>query len=571
MAASGAGPSNDRSDGLIGHTLAGRYAVEGRLGKGGMAVVYKARDRSFGRTVAIKVLRTDVAKDPVAAKRLVREARAAGQLHHPNIITMHDVGETDGMVYIVMELMKGRELAELMEEEGAIGVRRALGIGRQVAAALTIAHQHGIIHRDIKPENLFLIDKDSGEDFVKMLDFSIAKLPTNMVTAALTRAGSVFGTPHYMAPEQVEGRTVCPQTDLYALGAVIYELIAGEPPFDGDSVIDILLQHAKKQAPKLKDLRGVTLPAGVSELVDSMLAKKEAERPATAADVETALTRLIEEFAPPPPVAPDPDRTVALTPISVPDGAPPSSMPAVVRPAPRPPPAHPPEPPAPGPGLDLPDAPPQSRREASSGPEEGTLIGHGLAAQVRAAAEKMAAEQAAAEQAEAEQVAVNASTEDEPTRIEQPAMDQVEPTRLEQPAAAEPVSFPPPPPGRAKVPGVFAPGAMGPSGGRGSASASLRAVPDAAPPPPPPPPPAEALVGADSVPTAPEISVDDVSKLQRASQDTVAISPTQMRYLSQKMKRPRRQSSMLLWFAVPAAAFGVIAILVAVYLLISGQ
>jgi tRNA A-37 threonylcarbamoyl transferase component Bud32 len=276
---------------LIGQTLANRYVIQSKLGKGGMAVVYKAKDKSFGRDVAVKVLRTDVAKDPVAAKRLIREARAAGQLHHPNIITMHDVGEVDGLVYIVMEVLKGRELSDLMEEEGAVDPARAVEIARQVASAMTVAHANGIIHRDIKPENLFL-NEAGGRDAIKVLDFSIAKLPTNMVTAALTRVGSVFGTPHYMAPEQVEGRAVCSQTDLYALGAVLYELIAGEPPFDGKSVIDILLQHAKTAPPKLSDT-DAELPPGLSELVDSLLAKKETDRPASAEVVEQALARFV--------------------------------------------------------------------------------------------------------------------------------------------------------------------------------------------------------------------------------------------------------------------------------------
>ncbi|MCO4761095.1 MAG: serine/threonine protein kinase, partial [Myxococcales bacterium] len=293
MSESAATPSSQPTDRMIGQVLAGRYEIEGRLGKGGMAVVYKAMDRNFGRSVAIKVLRTDVAKDPIAAKRLIREARAAGQLHHPNIITMHDVGTAEGMVYIVMEVLVGSELSDLMEEVGAIDLLRSLDIGRQVASALVVAHRAGIIHRDIKPENLFLIDTTTGSDYVKMLDFSIAKLPSAMVTAALTRAGSVFGTPHYMAPEQVEGRTVCPQTDLYALGAVLYECIAGEPPFDGDSVIDILLQHARAQPPKASDL-GIWLPDGLSDLIASLLAKKETDRPESAAAVERRLEQMME-------------------------------------------------------------------------------------------------------------------------------------------------------------------------------------------------------------------------------------------------------------------------------------
>ena len=556
-----------RSDALFGQLLAGRYLIESRLGKGGMAVVYRAQDQSFGRVVAIKVLRTDVASDPVAAKRLVREARAAGQLHHPNIITMHDVGEVNGMVYIVMELMEGCELADLMEEQGAIGVRRALDIGRQVASALSVAHSHGIIHRDIKPENLFLLDHEGAGDYIKMLDFSIAKLPTNMVTAALTRAGSVFGTPHYMAPEQVEGRVVCPQTDLYALGAVIYELIAGEPPFDGDSVIDILLQHAKKRAPQLRDLPGVILPAGLSELVDSLLAKEESARPATATDVEHALLRLIEGIDRAAPRATDSDPTVALASISddvigsppvLPTGPRPAApSPRLAAPRRPPPPPRPAPTPAESPDLNLPDAPVRRGRKASSGADERTLIGHGMAAKVREAAERAERDKAlkAAKEAEragavAAAAAINAS-EDEPTRLETPTMDQDEPTRLETSAMDAAASVPPPPPGRARVPGVMSPSAV-------SQNIKVR-MPAPAPRP-----------SADTIATMPEVDASDVAKLQRAAQETVAISPAQMRDLSQQMRPPKRGASKLLWFAVPAAVMGVIAIVIAIYVLATG-
>ncbi len=295
MSTAGAETPTERPDALVGTLLADRYHILRRLGKGGMAIVYLAKDRKFGREVAVKVLRTDVASDPIAAKRLVREGRAAGQLQHPHIITIYDIDESEGLVYVVMEVLVGCEMSDLMEQVGAIAVDRAVNIGRQVAAALAAAHASHIIHRDIKPENLFLIDHPEGGDYVKMLDFSIAKLPTNMITAALTRAGSVFGTPHYMAPEQVEGRPVCPQTDIYALGAVMYELIAGEPPFDGDSVIDILLQHVKTEPRRLSSF-GARLPPGLDDLVASMLAKKESDRPKSAGDVDRQLSRMMTEM-----------------------------------------------------------------------------------------------------------------------------------------------------------------------------------------------------------------------------------------------------------------------------------
>lgn len=290
-----AGQDQQEHDPLVGTVFADRYLITGRLGKGGMAVVYRATDRNLNRDVAIKVLRKDVAGDPVAAKRLIREARAAASLHHPHIITILDVGERNGTVYVVMEILSGRSLADVLEQDGAIGVERSLAIGEQLASALVVAHAQGIVHRDIKPENLHLIEHGGTGDFVKVLDFSIAKLPTEMVTAALTRAGSVFGTPHYMAPEQVEGKGAGPQTDLYALGAVLYEMITGEPPFDGPSVIDILLKHVKVPPPPLV-VPGVRLPAGLPELVAKLLAKKAQDRPASAALVRDELAHIIAEL-----------------------------------------------------------------------------------------------------------------------------------------------------------------------------------------------------------------------------------------------------------------------------------
>lgn len=284
------GPPKDK---LIGQTLAGRYQVRDVLGVGGMAVVYRAEDANLSREVAVKVLKRHAARDENAAKRLIREARAAASLHHPHIITIHDVGQSDDHVYIVMEMLRGEGMGDLMEREGRVPVDRALRIGRQIASALSVAHEHHIVHRDIKPENVFLTDR-GGRDFIKLLDFSIAKLPSAMVTAALTRAGAVFGTPHYMAPEQVRGEKAVTQTDLYALGAVIYELIAGQPPYDGESVIDVLLQHVNADVPRLDD-KVADLPAGLSDYLAQLMSKKPGDRPQTALLVENRLSAFLQE------------------------------------------------------------------------------------------------------------------------------------------------------------------------------------------------------------------------------------------------------------------------------------
>lgn len=282
----------EQDDPLLDTLLAGRYHLTSRLGKGGMAVVYKATDRQDKREVAVKILRTDVSGDPVAGKRLVREARAAAALDHPNIISIFDVGDDDGRIYVSMEILVGKALSDVLEDGEEISVERAVYIGQQVASALIVAHAHGIIHRDLKPENLFLLNRDGG-DFVKMLDFSIAKLPTDMVTAALTRAGSVFGTPHYMAPEQVQGKQAYPQTDLYALGAILYELVMGDPPFDGKSVVDILLAHIKEPIPHLTK-PGV--PPALDELVQHLLQKQAPNRPESAQVVYERLTAILTQL-----------------------------------------------------------------------------------------------------------------------------------------------------------------------------------------------------------------------------------------------------------------------------------
>ncbi len=379
-------------DPLIGTTFAKRYAIHGRLGKGGMAVVYRATDTQMGRDVAVKVLRTDVA-DEVAAKRLIREAKGAGALNHPNIITIFDRGIADDRVYIAMEILQGQEMSALMEEVGAIPVERALKICEQVASALAVAHAEGIIHRDIKPENLFLLSRGGG-DIVKMLDFSIAKLPKEMVTQQLTRAGSVFGTPHYMAPEQVEGKQAVPQTDLYALGAVMYELITGEPPFDGSSVIDILLKHVKAPAPRL-DRPGLDVPPELVELVAQLLAKKPADRPETAELVRERLADILRDVRRGPSRRPDAPPTSAPPPMPIaqPVAAMETAAPPPVRASstviPRMPTL------APRPATVVPPKAPEAPPGAVNQDDERTIVGVGMSAQLNEMVKAQKAAQAA--------------------------------------------------------------------------------------------------------------------------------------------------------------------------------
>ena len=204
--------------------LLGRYQVVEELGRGGMGVVYRAYQPSLNRHVAIKVLPPQLSLDQQLVGRFQREARAAANLRHPNIVVIYDVGEEKGIHYIVMEYLEGRTLKQLVEEEGPLHPKRAAHIVEQVAAALDYAHQRGFVHRDVKPANIFV----GPGDHVTLTDFGIAKAASE--TQQLTRTGTLMGTPEYMAPEQATGGEVDHRTDLYALGVVLYQMLTGHVP-----------------------------------------------------------------------------------------------------------------------------------------------------------------------------------------------------------------------------------------------------------------------------------------------------------------------------------------------------
>ena len=278
---------------LIGAIFADRYEIVGHLGSGGMADVYEGHDRMLKRDVAIKILRDDSSNDEIAAKRLQREARAAGQLHHPHIITFHDVGMVDGRLFIVMEKLIGRTLgAEREVVGGRMPALRACRIGAQISAALRCVHSANIVHRDLKPDNVYMMNRGAN-DWIKLLDFSIAKLPEELIDGRLTQTGTIFGTPYYMAPEQAMGDPVCFQTDLYALGAMLFELVTGRPPFLADNAIKLLAKQSLETAPRISST-GVRVPAALDDLVESMLEKVPWHRPATASDVQVLLESIVE-------------------------------------------------------------------------------------------------------------------------------------------------------------------------------------------------------------------------------------------------------------------------------------
>jgi serine/threonine-protein kinase len=270
----------------------GRYVIERRIGEGAMADVWRAHDPSIDRVVAIKILKAEYRQDLGLVGRFLREARAAGALSHPNIVTIYDVGEADGFPYIAMELLDGMPLDQHLREHGRMPLKDVAGIGRQVAEAMDYAHKQGVIHRDIKPSNIML---GNGGKSAKILDFGIARMAEAdragaEQTAARTQFGQVLGTPRYMSPEQAFGLEIDHRSDLFSLGVVLYELATGQTAFAGTSIATLALQITqRKPEPLAKAVPGC--PRGLQYVVDKLLAKQPDKRFASGADVAAALKR----------------------------------------------------------------------------------------------------------------------------------------------------------------------------------------------------------------------------------------------------------------------------------------
>jgi len=279
----------------VGSEVDGRYKIVELIGEGGMGKVYLAEHVEIGKRVALKVLHPSYSRMPDLVERFRREARAASKIGHPNIVDVTDSGSTpDGSVYFVMEYLQGVELGSVIEREGALEVSRALKITAQVCRALQAAHREGIIHRDLKPENIFLITKGGEADVVKVLDFGIAK--TTEAEAArerrLTSPGMAMGTPEYMAPEQAAGRPADARTDIYSLGAIMYEMVTGIPPYSGDNFMEILTKKATQDPPPAVTVRP-ELPLAVSELVGSAMSRDPALRPPSMEALEYELNKAL--------------------------------------------------------------------------------------------------------------------------------------------------------------------------------------------------------------------------------------------------------------------------------------
>lgn len=282
---------------MIGTTI-GNYRIVTELGAGAMGEVYYAEHQTMGRRAAIKVLRDEVCHDQDVVGRFMNEARAVNDIKHPHIVEITDFGEVDGRHYLIMELLEGESLEERVEREKRLSPVTAAKIGAQIAAGLQAAHDAAVVHRDLKPENVFLTHHNGSDDFVKVVDFGVAKLmPQHSGSMNATMPGQVIGTPYYMSPEQCRGdKNLGPSSDIYSLGCVLYELVTGQPPFDGETLAQLILAHIHKDAPPASFLCP-EVPQWLDQIIMRCLEKRPQDRFHTMADLQQRL-----ELQQPPPM-----------------------------------------------------------------------------------------------------------------------------------------------------------------------------------------------------------------------------------------------------------------------------
>jgi serine/threonine-protein kinase len=268
---------------MIGKTLGNRYVVLEEIGGGGMAVVYKARCTLLNRIVAIKVLRPEYSHDENFVMRFRREAQAAASLSHPNIVNIYDVGQEDGIYYIVMEYVEGKTLKELIKQEAPLSPSKVIEIAKQICDALECAHKNKIVHRDIKPHNIII----TPEGMVKVTDFGIARASTG---STITNTGGLIGSAHYLSPEQARGGFVDERSDIYSLGVLLYEALTGRVPFDGDSPVAVALKHIQEE-PKLISQLIPGFPLALEKIVMKCISKSPDERFQKVSELKRELTK----------------------------------------------------------------------------------------------------------------------------------------------------------------------------------------------------------------------------------------------------------------------------------------
>ncbi len=287
-------PLETLDDPRLGSELGGRYRLEEVLGRGGMATVYRAVQPRLREEFAIKILHGRFADDDLARTRLEREAAAAAQLSHPNIVEMYDVGQTEDLIpYVAMELLAGDPLDEYLTRHGPLDTPTVIQLGLQIARGLSRAHDFDVIHRDIKPSNIFVCQSDDEEPVVKLVDFGLALVAGN---ARLT-AGELIGSPRYMAPERFRNRAqAIPRSDLYSLGVVLFEMATGTLPFESESMAGYVLHHLESKPPRAS-VRNTDCPEALCTLIDALLAKDPEDRPTDAHVVVGQLSELASERA----------------------------------------------------------------------------------------------------------------------------------------------------------------------------------------------------------------------------------------------------------------------------------
>lgn len=272
---------------IIGRTIANRYEIISKTGVGGMATVYIAKDKVLNRDVAVKVLKDEFTTDDEFVKRFNSEALAAASLTHPNIVSIYDVGNEDGIYYIVMELVRGKTLKQIITEEGALPWKWSVNIAIQIASALEMAHKNNIVHRDIKPHNIIITE----DGVAKVTDFGIAKAVSN---STITAFGTTIGSVHYFSPEQAKGGYTDAKSDIYSLGVVMYEMLTGKVPFDADTSVSVALKHMQEE-PKEPSEINENIPRAVNDIILKAMEKEPMARYQTATAMIRDLSKALKE------------------------------------------------------------------------------------------------------------------------------------------------------------------------------------------------------------------------------------------------------------------------------------